>query len=266
MRKRIISFIIVMSVVVLPASSKGSATGETALEKASDRMYYAEVDNYFDQGYVQRSGGYAQARNRIQEVQSIMNCVMAKKFNLIINSNTPVRYTSPADTCGEPINVQCSHLLPEEVCDAVSSTTYHCKNALHITMEYPQGVPVNEKTKVATWTGHVTCLCFVGVVCEGQNHNTFNRGGIAEFVGGNRYTMAYVNWSIMPITPALRFEIALHEMSHTFGAVGDTVHGLCISGYNIGDGKIYEMIMRGNTNIYCDKCENEIKEYLLANY
>ena len=257
-----------LGTTVIVASAKNGVSATFTL-RVVEQIYHVTIDNYFDQGYVQRSGGLAQARNQIQEAQDLINSAMAARFNLIITSNTPTRYDSLADSCGEPINSQCSHLATGQICD-VNTTSYHCKNVWRMAKDYPAGTFPVDTLKIGTWTGHVTCKCWGSTNCVGQNHIPFAGGIAADGIGSNRYIMAPVTgWA----TPDLRFELALHEISHAFGAVGDAGHGVCITGYTLvnnvwhrQEGEIYNMVINGNTDIYCDKCVNEIKANLLANY
>ena len=254
-----------LGTTVIVASAKNGVSATFKLTVVS-KIHFAEVNNYFDKGYVNRYGGIYYAQNQIEDVQNLINSIMSERFDLIITSNTPELYTSPADDCTSIayIDYQCWHLAAGQECN-INTSTYHCKNVRNINNNYPPGASTTDTSKIATWTGHVTCTCKEGSVCTGQNHTVFNRGGIAESTGGKRYTIAYENW-MMNMTQGLRFEIALHEMSHVFGAVGDTFHD-CIAGYGlVGTGEIYNMVVRGDTNIYCDICTEQIEAYLLANY
>jgi len=237
--------------------------------------HFASVNNFFDQGYADRSGGDLAAQSRITETQTLINATMLMNFSLNIGNNTPEKYLSPADACrtsGTSRNDQCNCLSANDNC-AANSSTQHCKNVIHINNHFPPGALNSNTSKTATWTGHVTCWNFarLNVVCTGHNHAIFNRGGYGQ-IGGKRYTMAYENW--FPITIPLRFELALHEMAHTFGIDRDTEHGICAGGYYSNNsiylynrGDVYDLVFnqKNYTGAFCVDCADDIKDYLQNN-
>ncbi len=216
--------------------------------------YNLYFKQFYDDGYVDRYG--SSSASDIAAYTQVVSNYFFKVFGIKVHS-TVSTYSSPADKCEHKstYNAPCTTKLSGRC--LYDSNAYHCTNNALALDTKPSGInSIAKNTKVIKWTGHINCeSCPVGG----------SQTSVGAVAGDDQVLIHWGN----RLTSSTREKVSTctiaHEIGHTLGCEGDDTgwceSNICIMKSDVDDSVKLSNLVNLNTDAYCVKCQNQIKNY-----